>query len=1166
MKRTRIVIIPFLCIILFWMPTTIPTSETRSSLCIFQNTLATSELMSLSQSLDAQTGTLNPILIEHFGQATGLQPYSVGRTDIDHTPNSEVIYPAGSQDNYYSADCSGGYFLVGVGGTADFGSSQGTISLWIKWDTPAPNGRFWGQYRDFETRWENDRLRLDWGSDNTLLGIKNSWIQSHWYFISIVWDQSTNYLAIFWGDEENEPVEDISSSSWTGSLAGLITANTIMSSRNEPSYSVDGHVDDFRYYNLARSLEDIRSDYNKSLTGTEYGLVHFYEFEDDLSDSAGSTNLVTQGSYSFSVDVIPGDGGWRAEQIEVDIRELSILHVLNGTFESGNPGTNVDWSGDGTYYADGWLARREVLNFNGRQRASYIDTANKYIIIENEGYEITAQNAYRHYNGTYIYWYQIVDNIQREEDFEFSMNYLYENGPIGTNYIDIFEFGFDVLNGTSVLWNWSIDATNITQRSTWYSTGSVPVNIPQAPTQFEVRISLKVSTLTEFIQIPEDDGDLDGEPGNGRYLTLHVDDVSFTSLHSPSLQDVDFNVNISPLGTFPILSPSEQGTILLNHSYWERASIPFTFSSNTSVSFEFQAKINKMTRFYNSTYSMNLENEGVAYSIPLGTSAEFSLHTYIPSYPEASGIGFTVHHPSDWYNPRVENPFGQDITNQVVIEIDHLIIPSGFADSAGWWKITYNGHNYVETVVTQVRDDYDITWIDESGFDSGDRVRCRALIGTELNTVEGLSDVEIVWYLPSGDVWSTEITDNLNGSLVLSRSTTLGPINATIGEWLVSVSWTNGSEVGYGYALFELYHHFTLFAHSPNIEIESGDEFTVAIYLYDQDNGNVILSEADVKGNLSSETVHFDPNFAKGWWEADFNSTLLGAGNHVMIIEVSMPFFVASSTSVSIEVESLFIITLRAGLVGALLVGISVVTVFVSRRFYMAMVAKRNVELMSLEGRIDDAKNLIGLLVIHRAIGLPVYSKILKGGFQEALLSSFISAISQFRSEFSMDEPTWTAIPITEAILAVQTQALICAIITVEAASYRQKTQLEAFGREVGGLYDHEDDTMRRIVRTPSLNGIFDPIYESHFDGQLMKRYVGVTKSLPKHLSLISDALETMEIDHGVSVEALIKAISVLGYSERHSYKTVLDAVDNGYLIPADTKLPSPISEEEEEE
>ena len=198
----------------------------------------------------------------------------------------------------------------------------------------------------------------------------------------------------------------------------------------------------------------------------------------------------------------------------------------------------------------------------------------------------------------------------------------------------------------------------------------------------------------------------------------------------------------------------------------------------------------------------------------------------------------------------------------------------------------------------------------------------------------------------------------------------------------------------------------------------------MAVILYDQDNGNSILSGAVITGNWSSTEVVFNPNLAKGWWEADFNVTDLSSGEYVIVVEVIMPFYEVSSTTISVrvpDVESLSARIARAGFLGALLVAISVLGVVISRRFYMAVMAKRNVELLALEGRIEDSKNLIGLLVIHRAIGLPVYSKIIKGGFQEALLSSFISAISQFRSEFSIDEPTWIAIPITEVITAVQT-------------------------------------------------------------------------------------------------------------------------------------------------
>jgi hypothetical protein len=216
-----------------------------------------------------------------------------------------------------------------------------------------------------------------------------------------------------------------------------------------------------------------------------------------------------------------------------------------------------------------------------------------------------------------------------------------------------------------------------------------------------------------------------------------------------------------------------------------------------------------------------------------------------------------------------------------------------------------------------------------------------------------------------------------------------------------------------------------------------------------------------------------------------------------------------------------------------------------------------------LTNRIEDVRNLIGVLVIHRDVGLPVYSKILRGSFQEAVLSSFISAISQFREEFSMDEPKWVAIPITEAIMALQTEAFIFAIITVDQASYTQRAQLESFGLEVGGFYDHNEEVTKQVLQTPKqiafMSEKFDPIFEKHFDGALMKRYIGVKKSLPKSLKPVSDGMKSIDIDHGVSPGAIIKSVMMLGYNERKSHSMVLEAIDSGYLIVAEKKLPVPM-------
>ena len=54
-----------------------------------------------------------------------------------------------------------------------------------------------------------------------------------------------------------------------------------------------------------------------------------------------------------------------------------------------------------------------------------------------------------------------------------------------------------------------------------------------------------------------------------------------------------------------------------------------------------------------------------------------------------------------------------------------------------------------------------------------------------------------------------------------------------------------------------------------------------------------------------------------------------------------------------------------------------------------------------------------------------------------------------------------------------------------------------------------------------------------------------------------------MDIHHGVSVDAIIKATSVLGYSERRAHQMVLEALDGDFLIEAETRFPEPLSSEE---
>jgi hypothetical protein len=111
-------------------------------------------------------------------------------------------------------------------------------------------------------------------------------------------------------------------------------------------------------------------------------------------------------------------------------------------------------------------------------------------------------------------------------------------------------------------------------------------------------------------------------------------------------------------------------------------------------------------------------------------------------------------------------------------------------------------------------------------------------------------------------------------------------------------------------------------------------------------------------------------------------------------------------------------------LIGALVVGFIVQKVQSRRRkaeYIEAMVVKR---------RFDDIRGLLGVIVLHRSSGVPIYSKVLKEGLDDSMISGFIAAITSFRSEFEVDQTEWQIIPISDIIRTVSSQNLICAFIT----------------------------------------------------------------------------------------------------------------------------------------
>jgi hypothetical protein len=245
--------------------------------------------------------------------------------------NEELAIYADKRNNTGSLDASGGYMIVGNGITEDWGSVAGTISFWVRWGVVG--GRPWGQHGDMETRVSGANLVLDWGYAAALTS-NTSFTSGLWYFVAIVWNENTDELLLYVGDQGNAPALDAHNGLWNSavSTAGVIE-NNFMASRGGVDPTI-GLGDELRYWTSARNLTELQQDYNRALSGAEPNLASYFELNGNFSDlTLGGTDSSGLGSHSFSPEV-PFDGA-PAENLRVDVWDGESWHPLFADLNNG---------------------------------------------------------------------------------------------------------------------------------------------------------------------------------------------------------------------------------------------------------------------------------------------------------------------------------------------------------------------------------------------------------------------------------------------------------------------------------------------------------------------------------------------------------------------------------------------------------------------------------------------------------------------------------------------------------------------------------------------------------------------------------------------------------------------------------------------------------------
>lgn len=250
-------------------------------------------------------------------------------TDHEETHEELAIY-VDKGNNTHSLNATGGYMIIGDG-TPNWGSSTGTISFWIKWDTVAD--RPWGQHDTMETRFSGSNLVIDWGVASSITS-SIDFTAGKWYFIAIVWNENADDLYLYIGHEDNLPTLDAYNNAWASAVSTVgVTENNFMASKNgvDPT---DGQGDDLRYWDIDRTLAEIQSDYDAELNGSETNLRSYFKLSSDFDDIGPDNNDGSgSGSHSFSSDV-PFDAS-PTENIQVDVWNAAAWQSLFTNLTSG---------------------------------------------------------------------------------------------------------------------------------------------------------------------------------------------------------------------------------------------------------------------------------------------------------------------------------------------------------------------------------------------------------------------------------------------------------------------------------------------------------------------------------------------------------------------------------------------------------------------------------------------------------------------------------------------------------------------------------------------------------------------------------------------------------------------------------------------------------------
>ncbi len=225
-----------------------------------------------------------------------------------------AISPSAEALNFRSVDfesSSTQYLSIADSGQTGLdGSTDMTVEAWVKFESLPPfdhnaafvvksvsagddrSYTFYYSGTDFKLRWVNQSD----GYNGTDVGV--NWVPSLGVWYHVVAKKSESSITFY---VNGSPLGSIQGG--TGTINNSTAPFRIGAHGNGEAY-MDGHIDDVRVWNVARTHEEIVANMNRELVGNEPGLVGYWKMNGSFEDATANGNHLTPvNGPQFSDDV-----------------------------------------------------------------------------------------------------------------------------------------------------------------------------------------------------------------------------------------------------------------------------------------------------------------------------------------------------------------------------------------------------------------------------------------------------------------------------------------------------------------------------------------------------------------------------------------------------------------------------------------------------------------------------------------------------------------------------------------------------------------------------------------------------------------------------------------------------------------------------------------------